>query len=307
MREIDLESLRCLLETIRQGSISSASRTLGLAQPALTRRIQLLEEQMGDKLLLRHQRGVEPTESGRIVATRGAELLRMSQELLDEIRSAAGEPAGLVRFGFPPSVGSLFVGRILAHCIGRYPGVKLHLVENVSPAVRESLIDGHLDMAIMSCRATHDSLRFVPLFNEQLWLFASPELWDDRDRLISLERLSELPVMLASFLLANLEPVVPLRVIAAVDALPLAREALYAKAGYGVFPYSALERELARGELAGAPIEDLTVSRGLFFRRNRTISRPMRLLEDLIKREVASLVNDRPQYFLSDDQGRIIV
>ena len=81
MREIDLGSLRCLIETIRQGSISSASRTLGLAQPALTRRIQLLEEQMGDKLLLRHQRGVEPTESGRLVAKRGAELLRMSQEL----------------------------------------------------------------------------------------------------------------------------------------------------------------------------------------------------------------------------------
>ncbi|WP_117194019.1 LysR family transcriptional regulator [Rhizobium terrae] len=304
MRHLDNESLHCFLEAVRHGSISSASRSLGLAQPALTRRIQLLEEHFGDRLLSRHRRGIELTETGAIVAKRGEEILRMSQELADEVRSMVGRPAGLVRFGFPPSVGMLFVGRILAECVSRFNDVKLHLVENVSPAVREALIDNRLDMAIMSCRSGHESLRCVPLFHEQLWLFAAPDLWTLPPGSVSVDALQELPVMLASFLMQHLENKVPLRVMAAVDALPLAREALFERAGYGIFPYSALEREFKRGELYGAPISGLTVSRGLFFRKDRTTSNAMRLVEDLVKARVSMLISERNDMFqevLGDD------
>ncbi|MGY4238343.1 DNA-binding transcriptional LysR family regulator [Bradyrhizobium sp. USDA 4449] len=231
----------------------------------------------------------------------------MSQELIDEIRSAAGKPAGLVRFGFPPSVGTLFVGRILAECIARYPSVKLHLVENVSPTVREGLINGSLDMAIMSCKASHNDLRVIPLFHEQLWLFASRELWSLKDNPVPLSRLEKLPVIMASFLLKHLEPKVPLQVIAAIDALPLAREALFARAGYGIFPYSALSRELSHKELKGAPIEGLTVSRGLFFRKNRMFSNAMRLLQDLIEQQVTTIKKERSKIFLGIDGDDYIV
>ncbi|MGF7055193.1 LysR family nitrogen assimilation transcriptional regulator [Bosea sp. OAE752] len=304
MRHLDLESLSCFLEVVRLGSISAAARSLRLAQPALTRRIQLLEEQLGDTLLERHRRGVVPTETGRLVEQRGRDLLRNAQELRDEVTSAISKPAGVVRFGFPPSVGSLFVGRILADCIGRYPDIKLHLVENVSPAVREGLIEGSLDMAIMSCRAGHDSLRCVPLFHEQLWLFASPELWDLGDGAVPLSRIGLRRVMLASFLWSHFETKLPLNVIAAVDALPLAREAMLANAGYGIFPFSALEREIARGELHGAPIENLTVSRGLFFRKDRTTSHAMRIVEKLVDNQVGALLKggqEMYQHISSDD------
>jgi hypothetical protein len=103
--------------------------------------------------------------------------------------------------------------------------------------------------------------------------------------------------MLASFLMQHLQSRVPLCVMAAVDALPLAREALFERAGYGIFPYSALEREFKRGELQGAPISDLTVSRGLFFRKDRTTSNAIRLVEGLVEARVSKLIAERKDMF----------
>src|SRR5271156_4353824 len=114
---MDLVSLRYFVEVVRRRSVSKAAVSLGTVQPALTRRIKLLEEHLNVELLTRHRRGVEPTEAGVLVLERAETILRLAQQLEAEARSHGLETVGQARFAFPPSVGILFVGKLLSDCV----------------------------------------------------------------------------------------------------------------------------------------------------------------------------------------------
>lgn len=300
---MDLVSLRYFVETARQRSISKAAVSLGVVQPALTRRIQLLEERLGVRLLMRHRRGVEPTETGLLVLERAELMLRMAQQLETEIRSQGVEPVGQVGFGFPPSIGILF-GRLLSECITRYPRVKLYLQEDYSPAVRDSLLAGRIDIGIMSCEAQHPDLVLRPLFEESMWLIGRPQDWPFGKRRLNPRTLDNLPLVVGSFMRALLERQqarwkFSLRVIVEADSFAFAREALRAGVGFLVVPSSSLDRELRAGEFVGAPLAGLEVTRGLFHHRDRPPTRADMAVTDMINAEVQQLLASRSNVFRS--------
>lgn len=298
-RLMDFVSLRYFVETARQRSISKAAVSLGVVQPALSRRIQLLEERLGEPLLMRHRRGVEPTEAGLLVLERAELILRMTAQLETEVRSQRGVPAGQVGIGFPPSVGSLFIGNLLTKSVARYPRVELHLQEDYSPAVREALIAGRIDIGIMSCEAQHPDLVFKPLFEESMWLIGRSEAWPFRKRRrLEPKALNDLPIVVGSFMRTLLErhqtkSDFRLRVIAEADSFTAAKAALYAGVGFLVAPPSSIDRELASPKFAGAPLNGLSVSRGLFHHRDRPLTQAAHALTEMINQEVRQLCVSR--------------
>ena len=301
---MDLVSLRCFVETARSRSISRAAASLGVVQPALTRRIQLLEEKLGVPLLLRHRRGVEPTEAGLLVLERAELILRMTQQLENEIRFRGVEPAGPVALGFPPSIGILIVGKLLSQCSVRYPRIKLMLQEDYSPAVRASLLAGRLDIGIMSCEAQHPDLICQPLFSESMWLIGRQSDWRFPRGVVHPKALDKLPLLIGSFMHTLLDKHlarsgVNLTVVAEADSLSLAREALRAGAGFFVGPFSALDRELKAKEFVGAPLKGLEVTRGLFRHRDRPLARAAITLSQMIERKIGQLIATQPQTFRS--------
>ncbi|MDP1582164.1 MAG: LysR family transcriptional regulator [Bradyrhizobium sp.] len=299
---MDLVSLRYFVETARLRSISRAAASLGVVQPALTRRIQLLEERLGVPLLLRHRRGVEPTEAGLLVLERAELILRMTQQLENEIRFLGVEPAGPVALGFPPSMGILIVGKLLSQCSARYPRIKLMLQEDYSPAVRASLLAGRLDIGIMSCEAQHPDLICQPLFSESMWLIGRQSDWRFPQGQVHSRALDKLPLLIGSFMRTLLEKHlaksgVELTVVAEADSLSLAREAVRAGAGFFVGPLSALDRELKAKEFVGAPLNGLEVTRGLFRHRGRSLARAAITLSQMIETEIALLTATQPETF----------
>jgi LysR family transcriptional regulator, nitrogen assimilation regulatory protein len=297
-QQMDLVSLRYFIETARQRSISKAAVSLGVVQPALTRRIQMLEDKLGTELLMRHRRGVEPTEAGRIILERGELILRMSQQLETEVKSHGAETVGQVGLGFPPSIANLFIGRILSESIARYPRLELHLQEDFSPAVRDSLLAGRIDLGIMSCEAHHPDLVLQPLFDESMWLIGRPDDWNFRKGRLKPTVLNNLPVIIGSFthtLLKRHEARLNfrLRVIAKADSLTLIREVLRTGTGFLVVPPSSVDRELASGEFVGAPLEGLSLSRGLFHHRDRPLNRASIAVKGMIDQEVQHLFATR--------------
>lgn len=299
---MDLISLRFFAETARQRSISKAAASLGVVQPALTRRIQLLEESLGVPLLMRHRRGVEPNEAGLLVLERAEVILRLVQQLETEVRFQGDEPAGPVALGFPPSIGILFIGKILSDCTVRYPRMRLLLNEDYANAVRSSLLSGQIDIGIMSCEAHHPDLVQTPLFRESMWLVGRPQDWPFTDPSLPPARLDKLPLIVGSFMRILLEKnlnrdQVRLNIVAEVDSLSLAKEAVRAGAGYFVTPVSALDRELTQREVSGARLEGLEVSRGLFSHRDRPLTRAAVALAEMINGEAAHLCLTRPDIF----------
>lgn len=290
--DLDLTSLRCFVAIAREGGVARAARTLNLAQPALSRRMQLLEEQLGVPLLLRSRRGVVPTEAGALLLRRAEALLRQARQLRDEVSAAASEPVGVLRIGCPPSVAALFLGSLLAGYARAHPRVTLQIYETFSTSIREALLTGEIDVGIGTLRETGPDLIAERLFDEEVWLVAQPSLWPFAARpSLRPEEMRGLPLIYTSWFQPLVEasagpaqPGGPLRLHA--DAMTSIREFTLAGGGFLVGAPSAVHDLLAAGHLVGAPLEGQHLRRTLYRRSDQPATLALETLMACIREDI---------------------
>src|SRR2546423_10984461 len=97
---MEIRLLRSFQALAEQGHFGRASRTLHLSQPALTKQIRQLEDEVGSPLFVRGRRGAQLTRVGRLFADEVAPLLRHADRVLDRARRAARGDVGELRLGF---------------------------------------------------------------------------------------------------------------------------------------------------------------------------------------------------------------
>src|SRR5688500_17839554 len=96
---LDAGKLATFRAAAELGSLSAAARARSLTQPAVSRQVAVLEAQLGTALLHRSRRGVTPTEAGRLLAARAAEIERGLAAAEEEVAALAGRVEGHVRLG----------------------------------------------------------------------------------------------------------------------------------------------------------------------------------------------------------------
>src|SRR5438094_5455838 len=101
---MDLRQLRYFTAVAERGSFSAAASALNVAQSALSRHVQLLEQEVGGPLLERGARGVTLSEAGRLLLDRARYILGEVETLRDAVTARNQEVTGTVRFGAPPSL-----------------------------------------------------------------------------------------------------------------------------------------------------------------------------------------------------------
>ena len=294
---MELRQLRSFARVAALRSVSRAASELRVAQPALTRQIRLLEQELGVQLLVRHSRGVEPTDAGLALMHGSQAVLHGIEALRDNVLARGKEPAGIVRLGFPPSVGMLLVGRLVPRFRARFPGVYLQLYENYSQVLREWLLLDRLDLAITSEFATGPALTSTPLLDEELWIVQPPDTpsWPVRPvpvrcladvPLIQTDRTNNLRVLLEHVMA---ECGARLNVVIEAEALPVIKELVRSGVGWHVSPYAAVVDEINAGRLAGAPLQDVCVRRVLQWRAGRPLSWAMEEMVAAIFQEAEAL------------------
>ena len=104
---MELSQLRTLIHVAELGSLSKAADRLHIAQPALSRQVRLLEEELGVRLFARHGRGMVLTEQGQEILKHATRVMTE----LEEIRAAASDAGaplrGQIAIGFPPTVADI--------------------------------------------------------------------------------------------------------------------------------------------------------------------------------------------------------
>ncbi|WP_428422878.1 LysR family transcriptional regulator [Methylibium sp.] len=143
-----LNSLRDFLTVAERGSLRAAARSLGVAQPALTRSIQELERELGVVLFERRARGVHLTPMGEVFQRRAASVrsdLRRAQEEIDQLR---GETHGHLTVCLSSVPHIALLPNALRPFRTRYPKVMLNVIDAVFPRVEASLLDGTIDCYI---------------------------------------------------------------------------------------------------------------------------------------------------------------
>src|SRR6201992_1374467 len=141
-----LKTFNCVAEL---GSLSKASDTLRVAQPALSRQIKLLEHELRTELFSRNGRGMVLTEAGRLLLARTAGIVRQIDQIRDDIQSSGGAPSGRVVLGLVPTVSCVISARLARRTVGNYPGISLCIVGSFSGHLVEWLHRGQMDLAVI--------------------------------------------------------------------------------------------------------------------------------------------------------------
>lgn len=133
----------------REGHVTRAADLLGVPQSSLSRRLKALEQTLGVRLFQPAGRGVALTSAGREFHERTRDLVWALDDAITAVRGNADPESGLVRFGFPLTLGPVSMPSLLAEFHRDAPRVRLHLVQANGEALAERVRDGRLDLAVM--------------------------------------------------------------------------------------------------------------------------------------------------------------
>ncbi len=300
---LDLRLLRQFVTIVECKSVSRAALRLNIAQPALSRQIRRLEDELGTNLLIRHRRGVTVTDAGLVLAEQAGLMLAQEQRLLEAVLHGTGTAAGPLAIGMPAALGSVLLPRALRELLARYPRVEPYVVEGLSGQLTEALTTGRVDIAVMNNAAASDEIEVLPFIISRMFLVtpARPEpSWPVPAEPVRLRDAAKLPMLLASashtlrktidsaFAAHHLH----VRPVIEVDSLTLLKAMVASGLGCTLLNYYAVAPEVERGTLRAIPLKgsgipwrlDIAVA------RRRAGSLAVRAFAELLRAEAGRII-----------------
>ncbi|MBL8697650.1 MAG: nitrogen assimilation transcriptional regulator NAC [Alphaproteobacteria bacterium] len=275
---MDMRRLKSFLKIVDTGSLTRAAAALNIAQPALSQQVASLEAHFGQKLLIRSQQGVTPTEAGRVLYRHAQTLLRQLEQAEGDVKRASASLSGNVSVGLAPySAGSTLSLALLTAVRETYPDVLLHIVEGFAVAFSELIMNGRLDMAVMHGAGPMRGVKFQPLIEEEFFLVAptSTRLPGEARDALTVTDLVGIPLMLPSrvnFVRRAIDAAFaaihqPPNIIAEVESLGTLRDAVAGGTGCTILPWSVANQIATPGRsmiraITGPRISD-TISIGI--------------------------------------------
>jgi LysR family nitrogen assimilation transcriptional regulator len=281
---MELRSIEYFVQVADEGSITRTADKLGIAQPALTRRIKQLEDELGTPLLTRLARGVRLTGAGRDFLEHARKVLLEVARAKHHVRGNARAVRGRVVIGTSPTLAPLLLPGCVARARQQCPAVTLKLVEGFSPQLLDSLLAGRLDLALMTNPPRSPALALTP-----------PQARGTRPA-YSLAELSRTPLILTVGIRAIVEEQLAafgaaLRIEAEVDSVEAIRRLLLSGVGTTIMPVSAFHDEIVARRVAAHPVEGANLHRILVLARQIEVaSAAVGAIERIVRGEMTGLL-----------------
>lgn len=253
----DLPRLKRFLAVAELKSLTKAALLLGTTQSALSLQMAALERDCGARLFDRTGRGVALTELGTRLVTRAAELLRMAEQLTQEIKGAAGVPVGDVTVGLLPSLSGDLAPQLLGSVLAQFPQIKMRILEGSNGQLDEWLLNGRLDAAVLYRYATSQAPNEETLGQIDSWLIGANGDALTQSKTLAFAKLHQKSLILPSMpngLRATLNQLavrkrIELKVLVEVDSIPTQKQLVMGGFGYAILGLHAVTQELASGTL----------------------------------------------------------
>src|SRR5579884_2837079 len=168
---MDTRQLAAFCEVVERKSFSQAAERLGVTQPAVSLQIRSLEKRLGQQLLDRSGRRVEPTEAG-VRLYRGAQrLLALEDQLLAELSEGDdGELTGTLELGASTGPGGSVVPLVLCEFQQRHPAVRIALTVSDTQHVVQQVAGRELELGVVGAARRHRGVVFEPFFRDEVVL-----------------------------------------------------------------------------------------------------------------------------------------
>ena len=299
---MDLKQLNTFVKVAELGSLSKAALRLRIAQPALSRQVRMLEEELKVTLFSRHGRGMVLTEIGDMLLSRSISILRQVEEMRADVSEQANAIRGKIVVGMPPTVGDVLAARLATRFISTYPEVTLKIVPAFSDYLLEWLQRGDLDIAILYAQDKPQDLITEPLLVENLFLVGGSAAKLDIHRPVTFAEIAKQKLVLPGpnhslrvLIEREAEKMgVPLNVPIEADALQTLKDMVRRGHAVTILPYASIHEEVAEGKLTAAPIVEPPLSRKLVLALpiGRHPSNAVAQFSKDLRKEVTQMVQD---------------
>lgn len=265
---MELRQLRYFIGVCEAGGVLAASKTLHVAQPALSQSIASLEDELGAQLFQRTNRGMHLTDSGRTFLEHARVVLADIERARSSVQNSEQDVQGEVVIGLPTTVALVATLPILRAVRAQYPKVKLQIIESHSGFLTEWLRAGRLDLSVLFVSGNESSFEYRLLLEERLVLVTKPSEAPETKN-VALRSLATWPLVLPARehgLTKIIDRVcaeqgVTLDVVAEIDSLPNIKKSVQEGMASTILSPGAVADEVKAGSLSVTPIARPHISR----------------------------------------------
>jgi LysR family hydrogen peroxide-inducible transcriptional activator len=259
---MEIKQLQSLVAISEHGTFSGAAKALDTVQSNISAHIARLEKELGTVLVDRASGTL--TDEGEMVLTRARRILHEMEDIDADIHSLGEEAIGDCRIGTLGTTARWLMPPLLNSLTRHHPGVRTTIIEGATSALLLRLASGEVDAAIVHFPIQDPSLDVTELFAEELLLLAPTKHVLAERESITLEELSEFPLLLAPRGTAQRRIIdraaatrgVALRSQAEIDGVRLMASLVFEGFGPAIVPASAAPGWL-KGEFVRISVPDL--------------------------------------------------
>jgi LysR family transcriptional regulator, nitrogen assimilation regulatory protein len=267
---MEIESLRYFVRVAELGSVSRAAESLNAAQPRLSRHIRQIETALGVSLFVRHGRGVELTERGKLFFEHAKGILHQWSHARAVTVDATATLSGRFVLGLPPSLCKALIVPLIHSLKGQHPALQLIVREGLSVTLLDWLASGSLDCAVTYNAAAGSQFALESLGTELRYLIARRGTPEGARARVTVAQLARTPLIVPArphstrlalerlMLQHRLNP----RIAAEIDGIPAILEMVRAGMGCALLPRAAL-RDASAG-LVAVPVSGGPISSEVF-------------------------------------------
>jgi LysR family hydrogen peroxide-inducible transcriptional activator len=172
---MEFHQLRDFVAVASTGNFSEAAIRIRVAQPSLSKAVQRLEVEVGEKLFVRSKRSTRLTPAGEVLYRRALRILNEADQAHREIAETNGLKRGVVKIGVLPTISPYFLPRVLAQFAQNFPTLRVSVVEDRTADLLKLVEGGDLDLAIVSLPVPQNAFEKEILFREELLLAVPPK------------------------------------------------------------------------------------------------------------------------------------
>jgi DNA-binding transcriptional LysR family regulator len=298
--ELRVDRLRALAALAREGGFSRAARALGRTQSSVSQAIALLEEDVGELLVVRDGRRTHLTDAGRVLADHAERVLAALAEARASLASVREVATGSLSLGTSDTFAVHLLPPVLAAFRAAHPGVELRLDNRPSPVIAARVAERALDLGIVSLplpSAVASRVELRPIAPLREVAIAPPGHPLARLRRAGLEHVAAHPLVLLdrstssrAFLDGLLAAKrLTARVAMEMNSLEVIKRLVALGFGVSIVPEVAVRGEVARKELVAVPVTGLGARQvGVALPSPGPASRAARAFIALLEREVGA-------------------
>lgn len=262
---MQLHQLKTFVQVVETGSLTRAARQLALTQPAVTKQLAVLEQELDCQLVWRRGRRLHLTPAGELLYGYARRITALVDQAAEAVANLERPGHGTVRLGAVSMVSTTVLPRVLAYFGRHYPAVQVHVETGEVQDSVDRVLAHDVDLAVVTVPIVHPRLVSLPLAEDRVVLVAAPALASRWPKPLPLARLADLgfisyqtPSRFRSFVDGMLERQgVLLRVKMEFNSHEGVRSMVRLGLGAAFMPHSVVEEDVRAGTLAVIRVDQL--------------------------------------------------